>query len=241
MTRFLALLAAVLLPSMSFANSCDIDTDTLAATYRITTTRSADDASTRRMLTLWRLPDRIAHAHPDDGYADLWNRVPNNRYHLIRQFEEARRGIEYEPNAVPTGAAHWTSLRELITPTHRERLKRTGVSGDGCDRVETYRGEVEDTRQTLEWLPAYALPRSLVSSTDAATIAIELVAVRADPEHVRSQFDRWSTFQTTDYADIGDNESDPFLRKMIRLGFIQHGSSGFYDASGQAMDGGHHH
>ncbi|GAB1112012.1 MAG: hypothetical protein SwBeaMacB_26570 [Shewanella algae] len=49
-----------------------------------------------------------------------------------------------------------------------------------------------------------------------------------------------SGFQDLDFADVGDSESDPFIAKMITQGFIQHGSSGFYSADGQQLDGGHH-
>jgi hypothetical protein len=48
-------------------------------------------------------------------------------------------------------------------------------------------------------------------------------------------------YRTIDYADIGDSEDDPFVRKMIRMGFVSHGASGFYDEHGHALDGGHNH
>lgn len=54
-------------------------------------------------------------------------------------------------------------------------------------------------------------------------------------------FDRWRRWPSTDFADVGDNEADPFLRKMIALGFVEHGASGFYSADGEALQGGHHH
>ncbi|MFT6897794.1 MAG: hypothetical protein ACJA13_002205 [Paraglaciecola sp.] len=44
-----------------------------------------------------------------------------------------------------------------------------------------------------------------------------------------------------DVSDIGDDHSDPFLIKMVTLGFIEHGASGFYDDKGNALEGAHHH
>ena len=46
---------------------------------------------------------------------------------------------------------------------------------------------------------------------------------------------------STDFADVGDNEAGPFLRKMIALGFVEHGASGFYQANGETLQGGAHH
>jgi hypothetical protein len=44
-------------------------------------------------------------------------------------------------------------------------------------------------------------------------------------------------YYATDYADIGDDHTDPFLTKMMNLGFIEHGASGFYDTQGNPMSG----
>ena len=58
---------------------------------------------------------------------------------------------------------------------------------------------------------------------------------------IKQKFAVWDRYQTTDYADVGDNESDPMLAKMIKLGFISHGASGFYHADGTQIESGHHH
>ncbi len=63
----------------------------------------------------------------------------------------------------------------------------------------------------------------------------------SDPATVQAAFDRRASYLSTDYADIGDNESDPFLLRMINLGFIEHGGSGFYDADGHDMGAAHAH
>ncbi len=45
----------------------------------------------------------------------------------------------------------------------------------------------------------------------------------------------------TDYSDVGDNESDPFVRKMINMGFVSLGTLGVYNLNGQVIDGVHGH
>jgi len=62
-----------------------------------------------------------------------------------------------------------------------------------------------------------------------------------EPKKIEEFFRIRGSYQTTDYADIGDNESDPFLLKMMNLGFIKHGASGFYDAQGHALKKRHNH
>jgi hypothetical protein len=43
-------------------------------------------------------------------------------------------------------------------------------------------------------------------------------------------------YDATDFADIGDNESDPFFRKMINLGFITHNEANIIDAHGNNLE-----
>ncbi len=68
-----------------------------------------------------------------------------------------------------------------------------------------------------------------------------LTEVNHDAKEVDRFFAQRSQYQTTDFADIGDDHSDPFLTKMVTLGFIEKGASGFYDDKGNALAGGHHH
>ena len=58
---------------------------------------------------------------------------------------------------------------------------------------------------------------------------------------ITQAFRQRANYQTTDFADIGDNEADPFLIKMINLGFIEHGSSGMYNPQGENIDIDHNH
>ena len=54
-------------------------------------------------------------------------------------------------------------------------------------------------------------------------------------------FAKRESYQSTDYADIGDDHTDPFLTKMVNQGFIEAGASGYYDQHGQAIGSSHTH
>ncbi len=58
---------------------------------------------------------------------------------------------------------------------------------------------------------------------------------------VNSFFAKRADYQATDYADIGDDHTDPFLTKMVTQGFIEAGASGFYNDKGHALEGEHSH
>ena len=86
-----------------------------------------------------------------------------------------------------------------------------------------------------------AIANSVTNKKSDTQTLLSLNDVNSDTPAIKAQFAKWDNFQTTDYADIGDNESDPFLAKMINLGFIEHGATGFYNQQGEAIQGGHHH
>jgi hypothetical protein len=98
-----------------------------------------------------------------------------------------------------------------------------------------------ETSISLEWLTHLRLVKtySEVSSSGKATWTLEGMVSEAD--EVRKHFATRAGYQTTDYADIGDNESDPFFLKMMNLGFVDHGASGFYDHHGRTLAGQYPH
>lgn len=104
-----------------------------------------------------------------------------------------------------------------------------GVPGDGpvAERLALFEALCDEGDATLQRGGTLTVWRRL-----------EIVS---DPTSAQAAFDRRASYASTDYADIGDNESDPFLLRMINLGFIEHGGSGFYDADGHDMGAGHAH
>jgi hypothetical protein len=93
----------------------------------------------------------------------------------------------------------------------------------------------------LEWLPAMQVVSYYSAKTTQGMIEWRLDDIITDRTIINAAFAQWEGYASTDYADIGDNESDPFLLNMINLGFIEHGSNGFYTASGQSMGTSHAH
>ena len=60
-------------------------------------------------------------------------------------------------------------------------------------------------------------------------------------KNTKDFFTKRQNYQSTDYADIGDDHTDPFLTKMVTQGFIEAGASGYYDEHGHSIGEGHSH
>lgn len=204
---------------------CAMDADTLGAVYSLSTTTSASGEQDTEQLVLWRKGGRAAHVNPQTQVVELWELTPNGRIRLVRFFDEYQRGIEYQPGEVEAGKGDsaWELKRQLVSSALIESLGAPATSGEGCAAVSSWQWEKDGVRYELEWLSEQQLiQRYRAVAADQETEWKLERTVTAGSE-VEEAFARRDAYQTTDYADIGDHESDPFLSKMIRLGFVDHG------------------
>lgn len=216
-------------------------TDSLSAHYQISVERG--EQAVTKSLVLYRHQGLIAHHFADKNITEIWERNHRGHARVTRFFEPEQRGIEYASNEVG-GAENdddWSAKAQLIADSRIAAMKLVASNGQGCERSETYRFNTDKGHTELQWLPEQRLIQSLELVHGEHYEHWQLLKVSRDTAAIAKYFNQRFSYQTTDYADIGDNESDPFLMNMIRLGFIKGGASGMYDADGHALSGGHQH
>lgn len=217
--------------------------DAMGARYEVSQQKAGQAESPNRSMTLWRSGALVAHEDPQQGITELWNQVPNGRLRLVRAFDRHDRSVSYEPVDLNAGKGErdWSVKFQLISD---DLLKATTVveeQGAGCERVQHLKASTGDGTLEVEWMPARRLMTRYLHRSPRGATTWKLVARIDDKDQVHKAVTRRLGYQDTDYADIGDNESDPFLLKMINLGFIEHGSSGMYDTEGHDIGGEHDH
>lgn len=221
---------------------CKVDSHVLSANYVI---QHPDKKQSVKVFDFWRKGDEVGYRYPSKNVTEIWNLLANGKIRPVRYFDEYQKGIEYQPGEVSGSDKSWSSKYQIIPKTLIEKMKKTGSSGQGCELIENYELKQGETYYRLSWYPHYELPQFYAVQSKRIKIAYKLDSLKTDTVEIEQFFNEKLSYQTTDYADIGDNESDPFLRKMINLGFVGHGASGIYNAEGQAIplrDGhGHHH
>jgi hypothetical protein len=223
MKRTALLYAGALLASTAQAD-CAEDPATLAAVYRLNESRAGTEDIKSREIVLWRDGRRAAHEYPDSQVVNLWEATRNDRLRLVRYFDEYARGIEYDPAEVAAGDGEsaWQLKRQLVPDALLESLEPVSVTGTDCDQSAHYEWQTDGRHYQLDWLRHRQLPASYTLTSDKVTVSWRLERLISDPAEIRQAFARRDAYQTTDYADIGDNESDPFLQKMINMGFVEH-------------------
>lgn len=227
------LLTLVLLSSgQSFAQECS---EQFEAKYKI------QQNDKELSLNVWRNGSAVAYQNSNSSVTDHWTSSAKQRLKLVRLFDAHRRGIEYEAKRYGSKIT-WENLFHKFEPQRLTQMKLVNTSGQGCDKVETYTQSQQGQEIEVQWLVQYQLAKTIVVKGNNKSVIWSLTELNTDAKEVSEQFAMWDNYHLTDYVDIGDNESDPFLAKMINMGFVQGGASGFYDSKGNQLSGhGHHH
>jgi len=239
------LLVMITVPiAVQAAESCDTSRGQIGVRYEQQIHDLDAGTTTGHVMELWRDGDRVMHVYPDRGLAEQWEHPGKGALHLTVWFDEDLQGIEYMPEDIGSRSdpRRWAEKWQLVPDNMRQTLQLRTTSGTGCELTRKLVKDAPDRQVSLEWNVPLQLPTRYTVRTKGRVEIWEAREIVTDPQKVRQVFDRRTAYKTTDFIDIGDNESDPFLRKMINLGFVSHGASGFYDADGHALEGrGHPH
>ncbi|GAB1148997.1 MAG: hypothetical protein SwBeaBPW_32880 [Shewanella algae] len=239
------------------ANVCAAKPGRFQASYQITV--GSGEQARQQQLTLTRFDDTIIYQRSPVSY-EAWHR--NGEY--VRYFPQEKRSISYRRGDLLALNIHTDLDRQfhLISPAALSQFEKGQSLQDSCFTRQSYsfksksheESQGESHREShshanksaanepqslqLSWLSELELPAEMTITQGEQRIVYRLSKLTpVSPEGFKRLT---SGFQDLDFADVGDSESDPFIAKMITQGFIQHGSSGFYSADGQQLDGGHH-
>lgn len=179
----------------------------------------------KRQLVFTRFNNLAAHEFVNKDYTDVWSQTKNNRLKLTRYFDKDQRAIEYEPYDVQSDRMSWTRLNHLVGTSHFKSLQELGDSctQDAIHNLETKLGEKGAVKIT--WQANIALPKELTIDNGKVIETWSLVETSNNTESIKTYLDKKEMYQSTDYADIGDNETDPFLLNMVNLGFVDYGKA----------------
>lgn len=232
------LLLLLILSSTTHAQLCP--QKMLSANYEVTF--SSFMSKKQKNLELWRNGNHVAHHYPQTQITEYWFLNPHKQIQPIRFFDKHQRAIEYQVGESVHGKSEtdWSYRYQMIADGLLQSLQEKERSGSGCDQQITYSGQQGKQLIQVVWMPEQKLIKSFTLRKGNAKETWKLIGVNADPDRVTQFFKHRDKYQSTDFADIGDDHTDPFLTNMVTLGFIEHGASGFYDDKGNPIRGGLH-
>lgn len=220
---FVVLLVPAIGSAQVEQSGCELTASKLGARYTVTRHTGADEAQVRESrVEIWRRSRQVAYVYQDAEITDIWDLVVDGRQKLIRYFDAYDRAIEYQPEDVQAGVGEdaWSERNQLVSDALRRELTYVDARGTGCDLIQRFEGTLDGVVYELEWRPGVNLAETFSRRNETDSEFWRLDALVVDPGEVDDQFTTRSRYQTTDFVDIGDNESDPFLRQVMNLGFI---------------------
>lgn len=235
--------------------TCQYREDFLGAHYLLTNTQLAssqlvnskidsnqENAIKNKMIhtsSLWRKPNKVLSVNGERS--TTWFKANHGLVQKTMHFDHFQRSIEYQAKAM--SESHWQQIRQLIPNSKKQSLTLVNTIKDSCYQQALYKWQDKATnlKGKLLWNKDLNLITELTIVQGKQKSHWRLEAIEHDKEVIELTFSQRANYQSTDFADIGDNESDPFLIKMINLGFIEHGSSGIYNANGESMPIQHNH
>ncbi|CAA0081201.1 Uncharacterised protein [Halioglobus japonicus] len=199
--------------------ACEMPDGISGASYQVVR-QSGEGGTTEeetQTLLLLRSANRVMHIHPAQHTADVWERNAHGGVHFSRFYDSRQRGIEFYQGvaAEPSSQLSWDQAYQLLpTAVLSENEIQSVRAAPGCARVESYRYTVEGDTYTLEWLPAQQLVLSLTVDRGLYHMTWTLEYVVAQPDRLNEEMRMREAYITIDYADLGDQESDPFFRSL---------------------------
>lgn len=149
---------------------------------------------------------------------ELWYKAKDG-IHLIKMLNAVQMAIEYYP-------ADFTSMnkpvdwQKLITIFPKSLLKQTVETNTPYWQytTSTYRLTVNESEFTVKWIEQLDMPAHIIERSNGTVIETTLLNYFVgQPIHIDEWLDQ-HVKKSYEYSDIGDNESDPILRSLMKSG-----------------------
>lgn len=218
-TSSLFSLSLITISSFSSANECAISNNMLSAYYDVTSnkTSSTHNPPLVTKVELHRKNTRVLKRNVPQGINDIWT-INGSRLSLNRAFDQYKHTIEYQSNELGY-QPNKQNITQIVATPELAKMQKVSESGTGCTLEQNYRLQNNNTTYTLVWLPTLKLIKSYQVETPKNKKEWLLTSYQNNEAALSAIFTKYDNYQSTDYADIGDNESIPFLAKMINQGF----------------------
>lgn len=221
---------------------CQADAKSLVAHYSISQSRAGSDKAAVQNFTLNRYAGEVMYSYPDIHISQRWHLSSHGGLQKFRYFDQDKRAIEYEATAPLANAEQiWQEKYQLVSESELEQMTAKDTIEIDCGTIAVYEQREEKNLRHVYWSEQLQLPVKIFQRKGLDEETWTLNSINSDPEKALENFALRERYVSTDFADIGDQETDPFFRKMINLGFIEHGASGFYDTQGNDIGDHHHH
>jgi len=209
-----------LAPTRARAEEAPESTPAVLATYAIERPGQPSE-----QLVLVRTGDRVEHRFAQRGTAELWRRDPRGELEHVKAYPGDGKSVHYTAGDLRTIALapSWDELASLVGARELRDLKQAGSRRLAGRAARLLRGTLRGQPAELAWLDALSLPAYLRLGTGAQRTVLRLVDVRPCTDELCAEYDA-RALRSIEFADLGDMEYDPFVRRFLAREARSHGA-----------------
>jgi hypothetical protein len=165
----------------------------------------------------WRQPDRVETRDAEGNTGQIWESSKTGQITYWRVLHKDKRIIEYTPGDLRALGQHpdWATVTRVIDPTLLTTKLRPVGKGEILGRqAQRYQGQGDGVEFEIWWLEQEQVPALVrqVSEHREETLRLKEIYPLQKSPWTRSQI---VDYMHLDYADLGDKESDPFVRSLL--------------------------
>lgn len=167
-------------------------------------------------MELVRSRDRIEHRFIERGYSELWLRDARGELEHVRAFPQDGKSVHYTAGDLRTIhlTADWRALNSLLSERELSALRQAGKPRSfAAHTVRQLRGTLRGQPAQLGWIDAVALPAQLTLGTGQDKVVVSLLALSDCTATLCG--DDTASLRSLEFADLGDMEYDPFVRRYL--------------------------
>jgi hypothetical protein len=153
-----------------------------------TTVVEANEKVQLHRWKFWRNQNRIETHNLSDNSGEIWIKSVNGKIEYERVFHDQKQIIDYRDSDLASIGENpnWLAMATLLTPS-----------------------EALDTNSEIIWLSESQIPGLIQRYENGHSITTKMVNLKADAPL------KTSDYRHIDFADIGDKESDPFIKSIL--------------------------
>lgn len=173
--------------------------------------------------TLRRTANRIEILERRNDTGEIWSRDEKGNISFERVFHKQRRVLDYSAADLRSldNYPEWDKIAEVIdAQLLGAALKHVGTTRVMGKTAERYRGRLGNTSMEVTWLPQDRLPYKVKQSGPNQQTEIKLKRLSAATP--TSSAEDLTAYTRLDYADLGDDPSDPFFKRLSEAAEHQH-------------------
>jgi hypothetical protein len=190
----------------------------IAAEYETIVAETGDEAHRHiKRWRFWRDRDLVETRSLDTDEGEIWRRGVKGLIFYERVFHRDRKAVESNPDDLRAldKEPRWDKTALLVD----SGLLKSGLQFQGRGTVANrpalrYGGAVDGVEYEIWWLEQENIPGLIRQRSPQRNITVNLQEAyplgRSPWPHNVSE-----TYATIDYADLGDMESDPFVKRIL--------------------------